>query len=195
MAPRTLHRGGLALVLALALAAGLGACARRTQAAAVAPGPATELSIQEIMASVVDPAADSLWDSVGSTITPDKSEDRSPKTDKEWQQVRHWAVALVEAPNLLVMHGRPVAVPGGKLDDADVPGITPPPEIRKLIDADPAAFALRARALQDAGLVALKAVDARSPAGLLAAGGQIDTACENCHLKYWYPNAPRPPEH
>jgi hypothetical protein len=178
-------------LLILGLLAGLAACAPK----APATTPQLQASIQEIMASVVDPAADSLWDSVGSTVTPDKSEERMPRTDKEWQQVRHYAVALVEAPNLLVMHGRSVAVPGGRLDDADVPGITSPSEIRKLIDADPAVFALKAKALQDAGLVALKAVDARSPAGLLAAGGQIDTACESCHLKYWYPNAPRPPEH
>jgi hypothetical protein len=189
MARRTFH---LPLVLTLA---GLAACAPKASQTAAAPGPATELSIQEIMASLVDPAADSLWDSVGSTVTAGKDEDRSPKTDKDWQQVRHWAVALVEAPNLLVMHGRPVAAPGGKLDDADVPGITPAPEIRKMIDADPQAFLVKAKALQDAGLLALKAVDARNPSRLLEAGGQIDTACENCHLKYWYPNAPRPPEH
>jgi methionine-rich copper-binding protein CopC len=186
---------GLALILVVALTTSLTSCAPKAHVVATAQGPATELSIQEIMASIVDPAADSLWDAVGSTVTPGKSEDRAPRTDRDWQQARHWAVTLVEGPNLLVMHGRAVAVPGGKLDDADVPGITPAYEIRKLIDADPAAFALKAKALQDAGIVALKAIDARNAPGLLAAGGQIDTACENCHLKYWYPNAPRPPEH
>ncbi|MDB5461183.1 MAG: hypothetical protein JWO72_2924 [Caulobacteraceae bacterium] len=172
------------------LLATLAGCARNAEAVAT---PAV-LSIQELMASVVDPAADSLWDSVGTTISTGGTQDRAPRTDKEWRQVRHYAVALVEAPNLLVMKGRPMAVPGGKLDDADVPGIESAAHVQAAIAKDPAAFALKAKALQDAGLSALKAIDARNPAGLLAAGGQIDTACESCHLKYWYPNAPRPPE-
>jgi hypothetical protein len=168
----------------------LAACAPKAPAAT----PQQLASIQEIMASMVDPSADSLWDAVGSTLTPHGYEDRLPRTDKDWQQVRHWAVTLAEAPNLLVMPGRRVAVPGGKLDDADVKGIESPPAIQAAIDKDPAAFAAKARGLQDAGRAAVAAVDARNPAALLAAGGQLDTACESCHLKYWYPNAPRPPE-
>ena len=27
----------------------------------------------------------------------------------------------------------------------------------------------------------------RNPNGLLAAGGDLDEACEACHLEYWYP--------
>ena len=40
---------------------------------------------------------------------------------------------------------------------------------------------------------ALKAIDARDAEGLLAAGAGIQIACENCHARYWYPNAPPPP--
>jgi len=36
-------------------------------------------------------------------------------------------------------------------------------------------------------MVALKAIDAKNVMGLLDAGEGIDNACENCHLKYWYP--------
>ena len=35
---------------------------------------------------------------------------------------------------------------------------------------------------------ALKAIEAKDAQGLWDAGGKIDMACENCHLKYWYPN-------
>jgi cytochrome c556 len=169
----------------------LASCSAKTPA----PAPERLASVQEIMASMVDPSADSLWDSVGSTLTPKGYVDRQPKTDQEWQQVRHWAVTLAEAPNLLVMPGRRVAVAGGKLDDADVKGIEPPAAIQAAIDKDPAAFALKAKGLQDAARQAIAAVDARNPQGLLDAGGRLDTACEACHLQYWYPNAPRPPEH
>jgi hypothetical protein len=53
-------------------------------------------------------------------------------------------------------------------------------------------------------MVALKAIDARDKEALLDSGDAIDQACENCHVKYWYPNeaqnqeqyrqAPPPPE-
>jgi hypothetical protein len=36
---------------------------------------------------------------------------------------------------------------------------------------------------------ALAAIDAKDPLALLDAGEQIDTACENCHQVFWFPNA------
>jgi len=42
--------------------------------------------------------------------------------------------------------------------------------------------------LHDATMPALQAIDAKNADGLLDAGELIDNACENCHLKYWYPN-------
>ena len=180
--------------LALAALLALAACGKPAATPAVAATPQRLASVQDIMASMVDPSADSLWDSVGSTLTAKGYVDRSPKTDEDWQRVRHWAVTLTEAPNLLVMPGRRVAYPGHKLDDADVKVIEPPASIQAAIDRDPAAFALKAKGLQDAGRAALAAVDARNPQALLDAGGQLDTACESCHLQYWYPHAPRPPE-
>ncbi len=168
----------------------LASCAPQAPAAT----PERLASVQDIMSAMVDPAADALWDSVGSTLTPKGYVDRSPRSDAEWKRVRGWAVTLVEAPNLLVMPGRKVATPGARLDDADVKGIEPPEKIQAAIDRDPAAFARHAQGLQDAGRALLAAADARNPQALLDAGGRLDAACEACHLTYWYPHAPRPPE-
>ena len=57
-----------------------------------------------------------------------------------------------------------------------------------LVAKAPADFAKKARGLIDATAMALKAIDARNVEGLSDAGGDIDEACENCHLTYWYPN-------
>ena len=57
----------------------------------------------------------------------------------------------------------------------------------KLINDDRPAFLKFAKGLHDAALPALRATEERNPAALLDAGEAIDTACENCHLKYWYP--------
>jgi cytochrome c556 len=63
-----------------------------------------------------------------------------------------------------------------------------------LLDADRPAFIRRARRLQDAAVLAMKAVDAKDKDALFHAIDSIDKACENCHLHYWYPNDKRAQE-
>ena len=143
-------------------------------------------SIGEIMKSIVDPGADDLWNSVATIVTAAGEENKAPRTPEEWEKVRHDAIGVIEAMNLIVMEGRTVAKPGAKSEN---PGIElEPAEIEKLIAADrPALFTL-AHAEQDAASAALAAIDRKDVDGLLDAGEKMDTACENCHLKYWYPN-------
>ena len=154
--------------------------------AATAPGaPEKIATIKDIMDSIVDPSADVLWESVATIVSAAGTEERRPKTDEDWANVRRNAIRLVEGPNLLVMEGRRVALSGQKSEN---PGIElEPQQMEKLINDDRASFIKLARALQDAGAIALKAIDAKNAEGLLDAGETIDTACENCHLKYWYP--------
>jgi hypothetical protein len=143
-------------------------------------------TIKDIMDSIVDPSADALWQSVATVSSAAGIEDRQPRTDDEWADVRRDAIRLVEATNLLIMEGRHVAKRGEK---AENPGVELDPEkIEKLINDDRQAFVELAHGLQDASLPALNAIDARNADALLAAGAGIDRACESCHLKYWYPD-------
>ncbi|HEY5807166.1 MAG TPA: cytochrome c [Povalibacter sp.] len=151
-------------------------------------------SIQEIMNSQVDPAADFLWESVSSETTAAGTVDHQPQTDAEWLELRHAAIRLVESANLLVVEGRRVAAEGHHLEDAHVPGISSATEIQQAIDADRSAFISYAHALHSTATQLLNAVDAKDPQALIVAGGHLDEACESCHMKYWYPNAPLPPE-
>ena len=155
--------------------------------AASAPAPDYRLTgtIKDIMDGIVDPSADYLWDSVATIVTRKGIDERRPRTDEDWKQVRRRAIELIEAPNLLVMEGRKVAKPGEKSEN---PGIELGPEdIQQILDGDRATFIQRAHALQDAGLKALAAIDRKDVDGLSDAGEAIDEACEQCHLKYWYP--------
>ena len=137
------------------------------------------------MDSMVDPSADMLWESVATIVSAKGTEERRPKTDEDWANVRRAAIRLIEGPNLLVMDGRHVAKPGEKSEN---PGIElEPQQMEALINKDRESFIKLAHALQDAGAQALSAIDAKNAEGLLDAGETIDTACENCHLKYWYP--------
>ncbi len=180
-------------VVAVAIASvAVVACSRQPPAA---PSPLIPTaSIQEIMNSHVDPAADFLWEAVSTEVTLQGTVEHRPESDAEWFDLRHAAIRLIESANLLVMDGRRVASEGHTLEDAHVPGISSAEDIQQAIDADRPAFFAHAHELHAAASQILQAVDARDTHALVEAGGKLDEACESCHLKYWYPNAPLPPE-
>lgn len=142
-------------------------------------------TIKDLMDGVVDPAADTIWNSVATTITIKGKEEKAPHTDEEWVTVRQSAIQLLEASNLLQIPGRHVAKPGQRNEQ----GIELQPEqIETLINQDRQAWITLAHGLHDAATLALNAADAKDPAKVLESGGIIDNACEHCHQKYWYPH-------
>jgi len=159
-----------------------------TQTRAAPAAVRVNASIQELMDGQIDPAADALWDSVAYIASTSGVEDRQPRTDAEWRAVRAQAVKLLEGTDLLAMPGRRVAVQPKKVGEGELT----PAEIQRRIGATRAAFVQLAGALRQTGLEALAAIDARDAPGLMAAGSQIDEACEACHVAYWYPNQSRP---
>lgn len=176
--------------MTLSLAVGMGACSPKMPTSAVSLPQQFYLTatIQELMEGQIDPAADALWDSVAVIQSPAGTEERRPRTDEQWRAVRTRAIMLIEATNLLSMLGRRV-----KSGDSPVGlGEFSPAEIQQRIDASHDSFVRFAGLLQDAGLKALAAIDAKDAQGLMDAGGVIDEACEACHVTYWYPNQHRP---
>ena len=173
----------------------LSACNKAPPPVAAAPAPSYQVyaSIIDLMSGPVDKAADFLWDSVGTESSAKGPIDKSPKNDKEWAEVRAQALMLAEASNLLMMEGRVVAHPGQTLENAPGEGDLTPEQSLAAINADRATFVAFARALQVTAASALKATEERNVDALLEAGGQIDEACEACHKKFWYPNAPTAP--
>jgi len=169
------------------LVVGLAACEADPQPQPESPFELTA-SIQDIMAAEIDPAADYIWESVGTIVSADGVEQRQPRTDEEWQQVRFRAVTLTEATNLLVMDGRRVAAEGKKLEDEGVPGILTAAQAQQAIDQNRAAYVAFSRALHDVGAATLDAIDARDVDGMMKAGDEMDQVCEACHIQFWYPN-------
>ena len=157
----------------------------------VPPGPelAPAATIKDLMDAMVDPSAEYLFDNIVEIVDETGIIDKTPKTDDDWKEVRRRALMLVEAPNLLVVPGRTVARPGEKAKYPEVE--LGPEQIQRLIDGDRDAFVRHARQLQDAAVLALKAIDARDKADLFLKLGDVDKACESCHLHYWYPNDKR----
>lgn len=182
------------LLLSAVLFGWLAACDKPAAPPQVS-GPAfrATATIQDLMVSIVDPAADVLWESVGTELSKDGLIEKQPRTDEEWLALRKQAITLVESANLLRIPGRAVVAAGGKLEDAHVPGILSPNEAQKAISQNQAGFAAEADRFHDTAAFALKAIDAKNVAGLLEAGSRIQQACESCHVKFWYPNAQKPP--
>ena len=172
----------------LSLLTGLTACNQQTATTEPSPYKITA-TIQEIMDAQVDPAADEIWNSVASIVTVGGIEEKQPRTDEEWEQLRLKAFLLIEGANLLAMPGRTVAHAGAALDPEELAG-DPPAKIQANMEANRSAWVQLAQGLHDAGLKVMSAIQAKSPEGLIDAGEKLDTACENCHSTFWYPNQP-----
>jgi hypothetical protein len=155
------------------------------------PQYAPTATIKDLMQSIVDPNADVVWLSVTTVQSSVGTVETAPQNDEDWAKVRHGAIALTEASNLLMMPGRHVARPGEK---SEAPGVElEPVEMEALIAKDRAGWIERAKALHEAGLEVLKAVDAKDAQKVFEIGEHIERACENCHSHYWYPNEKIPP--
>lgn len=163
--------------------------------------PAT---IKDIMDSMVAPSGDFMFGAVetisdehgirqiapqDTTFTEDLAAVPAAYNEDNWESLRLRLMVLLEAPNLLVMPGRKVAPPDVTSQNPQIE--LQPWQIQKLIDKDRPSFIRRARRLQDAAEVALKAVNEKNTNELFQAEGTLDDACEGCHLHYWYPNDKR----
>lgn len=181
-----LTRNGLTPALVL-LAGGFAACA--SEPASVMEPTAT---VEELMRSMIDPAADAVWDALVIEATADGIVETRPETEGDWLRLRRHALTLAEASNLLLVEGRRIAAPASR---SELPGIDLHPDaIQELVDEDWDGWVAVAQGLRTTSGVVLEAVEARDVDALLEAGTELDLACEDCHARYWYPGHadPRP---
>ena len=111
-----------------------------------------------LMISIVDPAADVIWDAVRTEMTLEGTTDFAPENDEEWAVVRNNAVALAESGNLLMIGSR-------AQDDDD--------------------WMAWSRDLIAAGEMAMRAAEAQDAERVFDVGAEIYRACAGCHAKYW----------
>lgn len=125
-----------------------------------------ELNMQELMAHVLDPAADIIWASAGSIVTAEGETDLAPTDDEGWLHVENGAAAVIESANLLLLPGR--------AED----------------DADWREFAL---GMASMGRKAMAAAEAKDADALFAAGADLYQVCLACHQQYDRDPAPGQP--
>ncbi len=117
----------------------------------------TSVSMKDLMNNVLDPAADGIWESVGTIMTVEGTFERAPSTDDDWAGVRGNALQLIETGNLLMLPGRT-----GGSDD----------------------WVKHAQDLIEQSKRALQAIDAKDKDALFTIGGDIYDVCTNCHKQF-----------
>jgi len=113
--------------------------------------------VKQLMISVVDPAADVIWESVGTIVSAQGTEERAPKTDEEWAAVLNSAFVITESGNLMMMGSRA---------------------------KDTGEWMRQSQALIDVGIRAVRAAEAKDKNAIFTVGGEIYEVCANCHQKY-----------
>jgi cytochrome c556 len=145
------------------------------------------VSVKELMHDMIDPASDFIFDSVGTTITKKGRVEKIPKTDADWERIRIGAVTLAEGVYLLKIP-RPFAPAGDENNSTGPePAELSPAQIKAKLEADPVLWNAKIEALRNVGLEVIEVVKRRDVDELWDACENLDEACENCHLEYWYP--------
>lgn len=147
-----------------------------------------QIPIVDLMDSMVMPAAQVVWDAVVYESTANGETVTGPATDEDWQKLRWSAIALAESANNLAVPSRHANRPGAVAGEGELD----PAKIDALIAANRGAWVGHTHVLYEAAMQAVKAIDAKDAQQVSDAGGVIDTACEGCHLQFWYPEQKAP---
>jgi hypothetical protein len=131
-------------------------CSSKPAAPAMPPFE-TSVSTKDLMANVMDPTADIVWESVGTIVTKEGTFEKAPQTDEEWASVKAGSILLAEAGNLLMLPSR-----SGGNDE----------------------WNQRAVDLIHQSQRMMKAIDARDKKAIFDVGADIYDACVNCHKKF-----------
>jgi len=143
-------------------------------------------SIKEIMELIIDPSANGIWQAVATVVDREGIHELSPKTQREWLDMRRAAVLIMEGGNLLLMPDRDAAPVGTK---SKTPGVElEPAQISAVIKRNRKSFEEFAESLRNLGLEALRASDDKNAALLLKIGDRMQPVCAGCHQTFWYPH-------
>jgi hypothetical protein len=176
------------LILVSVVALGAASC-RSQQETPEAAGPVPVGTVREVMHGIVEYNAFKIFNSVAITITAEGTTEKEPRTEEEWDEVLHAALALSEASNLLTtpgQGGRAIAKPD-EMDTARGEGELTPTQIQVKIDANRELWLKHLSELQNVGRETMDLVNAKSVSGLFEIGEKIDRVCETCHMEFWYP--------
>lgn len=136
------------------VAALLGACAPEQESSS---NFVLVADMQELMAHVVDPAADVYWAAGGVIVDAEGEHFQIPETEEDWIALSDAAMILAESGNLMMMEGRAI---------------------------DQGAWMTMSQQLIEVSRRALEAADARNLDAVFDMGAEVYYVCTNCHATY-----------
>ena len=114
--------------------------------------------VHDLMAYVLDPAAEAIWDSAGFVITEEGETNLAPTNQEGWDKVKYGAKVISESSYLLSMPERAV---------------------------DQAQWVALSMALKGMGEKAFKAAENEDSEALFEIGAELYQICVACHQIYW----------
>jgi len=144
------------------------------------------VSVKELMRDVIDPLADNVFDAVSTVGNAKGVVEKVPTTDEDWDKIRIGGVSLAEGAYLLKIQ-RPITPAGEDNVTGPDAAVSSAAQIRAKIEKDPVMWDAKIEALRNVGLEVLDIVRRKDVNELWDASENLDKACENCHLEYWYP--------
>ena len=150
--------------IGLAVAAVLMAVSCAGEAPPTGPPFQTDMTVRMLMADLIDPAADLVWDAVGTIIDYSGENHWEPQTEEDWLLVRYGSMSMIEAGNLLMMDTRA---------------------------RDQDQWLRLSEGMMDAGRLMFQAAEAEDADQVFALGETVYDACNKCHMLYWVDDADR----
>lgn len=114
--------------------------------------------VGQLMAMILDPAADAVWDSSGTIISAEGRHEWEPETDEEWAVVANGAMTLIEGANLLMIGDRA---------------------------RDQEGWMQLSQNMSDAAMLVHEAAEARDADLVFELGETLYRTCDRCHNLYW----------
>ncbi len=186
-----------AMIAASALV--LGGCGQKTE------GPkAPLLTINDAMTKVMEPNAQTIWDTVSKAYNDVGDGLVDIKlTDADWtkiakasravkdraQQIADGDHIVVAAPNEPILGAQAVGVKGKIGPEWDAASVQ---QIQAKINANPKLFSEKARALVDSMDAIGRAASSRDVLALYKATSNVDEVCDGCHEPFWGTDEPPP---
>ena len=131
-----------------------------TLSSGCAPDPPPFIAVadmRQLMASIVEPAAEVYWDAVGSVEDSTGITAMYPRTPEAWDTVRNSAYVVTESGNLMMIAPRA---------------------------RDQKEWMTLTRAMIETGKRAIKAAEAHDTAAVFGVGAELYDTCTNCHQRY-----------
>jgi hypothetical protein len=138
----------------------LAACGQPSEPAQISSTSDTQynlnLDMKRLMNLVVEPVADTLWDTAGWVLSDAGYEELYPTTDEGWEFVYNQSAMIVELGNILALPGR----------------------------AQGDTWLRYAQAMSEVGEIAMHATAAQDNEAYFQAGAQLYSVCTACHQAY-----------